>query len=66
MTHRAFFNPLEKVFRFYTGLYLAIILFQGVGLLMYVVNVWPRVRLTTSTGVTLFIFLAVVLGLVRA
>jgi len=27
MTHNAFFNPLEKVFRFYAGLYLAIILF---------------------------------------
>jgi len=66
MTHHAFFNPLEKVFRFYAGLYLAIILFQIVGLLMYVVNVWPRVRLTTSTGVTALISLAVVLGLVRA
>ena len=33
MTHHAFFNPLEKAFRFYAGLYLAIILFQGVGLL---------------------------------
>ena len=66
MTHHAFFNPLEKVFRFYAGLYLAIILFQGVGLLMYIVNVWPRVRLTTSTGITVLISLAVVLGLARA
>ncbi len=39
MTHHAFFNPLEKAFRFYAGLYLAIILFQGVGLVIYVVNV---------------------------
>ena len=66
MTHHAFFNPLEKAFRFYAGLYLAIILFQGVGLLMYIVNVWPRVRLTISTGVTVLISLAVVLGLVAS
>jgi hypothetical protein len=66
MTHHAFFNPLEKAFRFYAGLYLAIILFQSVGLLMYVINVWPRVRPTISTGVTLFISLALILGLARA
>ena len=66
MTHHSFLNPLEKALRFYAGLYLAVILFQVVGLLMYVVNVWPRVRMTISTGVTLFVCAAVLLGFLRA
>ncbi|MFQ5702744.1 MAG: hypothetical protein ACE5HT_01850 [Gemmatimonadales bacterium] len=33
---------------------------------MYFINVWPRVRDTLSTGVTLFVGMAVVLGFVRS
>ena len=66
MMHYTFFNPLEKALRFYAGLYLAVILFQLVGLLMYLVNVWPSVRGTTSTGATALLCLALVLGFLRA
>lgn len=66
MTYHSFLKPLEKALRFYAGLYLAVILFQVIGLLMYVVNVWPQVRITVSTGITLFVCAAVVLGFLRA
>lgn len=66
MIHPSFLNPLGKALRFYAGLALAIFLLQLVGLLMYFLNVWPRVRDTLSTGVTLFVALAVVLVLVRS
>ncbi len=52
MTHHPFLNPLEKALKIYAGLALAIVLFQGLGLLMYLVNVWPTARLTGPGGAT--------------
>jgi hypothetical protein len=66
MLHHNLFNPLGKVLRFYAGFALTIFLLQLVGLLMYFINVWPQVRDALSTGVTLFVGLAVVLVLVRS
>jgi hypothetical protein len=66
MPHQPFLKPLEKAFRCYTGLYLAIIVFQIVGLVMYAVNVWPGVRDTMSAAVAMFIYLAVILGFTRS
>jgi hypothetical protein len=66
MIHHNFLNPLGKALRFYAGFALTIFLLQLVGLLMYFIYIWPRVRDTLSTGVTLFVGLAVVLVLVRS
>ncbi len=66
MTHDRILNPLEKALRFYAVFALAVMLFQGLGLGMYLVNVWPGVRSTFSTSVTTFVGLAVVLGFTRS
>ena len=66
MSQLGFFNPLEKALRFYAGLALAVILFQCVGLVMYLFNVWPEVRLTTSRETAWLAGLAVLMGLVRS
>ena len=41
MNDNRIIRPMEKAFRFYAVLALAIVIFQGIGLLMYLVNVWP-------------------------
>jgi hypothetical protein len=66
MIHQSFLNPLGKALRFYAGIALTVLLFQLVGLLMYTNSVWPGVRDSMSTGVTLFIVLAIVLLLGRS
>lgn len=66
MIHYNFLNPLRKALRFYAGFALTVFLLQLVGLLMYFINIWPQVSDTLSTGVTLFVGLAVVLVLVRS
>ena len=66
MIHHAFFNPLEKALRFYAVTALAIMLFQCLGLTMYMVNVWPRNSENFSPPMTLLIASAVVLGMVRS
>jgi len=66
MTHHPFLNPLEKALKVYAGLALGIVLFQGLGLLMYVINVWPSVRETLPTATVALIGGAVVLGFLRS
>jgi hypothetical protein len=66
MKHHAFLVPLEKALRAYAVLAVVIILFQGVGLLMYLSNVWPRLSLSTSTTTALLVLAAVLLGLLRS
>ena len=72
MDHNRIIRPLEKALRFYAVLALAIVIFQGVGLLMYAVNVWPNVRAEGLSGdpmrnwmAALLIF-AVVMGFSRS
>ncbi len=66
MIHHSFLNPLEKTLRFFAGLALATVLFQIVGLLMYIANVWPSLRGTVYQAQIVLICIAVVLGLVRS
>lgn len=64
--HPSFLNPLERALRFYAVFATALILFQGLGLGMYLVNEWPKARATVSSEVTALVGLAVVLGLTRS
>lgn len=66
MIHHTFFNPLEKALRFYAVLALAIVLFQCLGVLMYLVNVWPTLSMTVSGATTFVAATAVALGIVRS
>jgi hypothetical protein len=66
MFHKKFLKVLAKAFQFYVGLALTVFLFQLVGVIMYVINVWPGVRGNLSAGVTGFVSLAVVLILIRS
>jgi lysylphosphatidylglycerol synthetase-like protein (DUF2156 family) len=72
MDHNRITEPLAKALRFYAVLALGIVIFQATGLLMYLVNVWPSVRLTSyegepiSTGVTIILFAAVIMGFARS
>lgn len=66
MIHHPFFNPLEKALRFYAALYLAIVVFQLVGLVMYAVNVWPEAQNTMWSGMVYFLPLALFLGFARS
>jgi hypothetical protein len=72
MDHRRILQPLEKALRFYTVLALAIVIFQGVGLLMYAVNVWPTMRAEGLSGepipdgVAAVLMVAVVMGFTRS
>jgi hypothetical protein len=72
MDHNRITGPLGKALRFYAVFALALAIFQGTGLLMYLVNVWPRFSQTgadggpISTGMTTVLFLAVVMGFARS
>jgi hypothetical protein len=72
MDHIRITRPLAKALRFYAVLAAAIVVFQAIGLLMYLVNVWPMARLTAaggqplSTSVTAVLFLAVLVGIFRS
>jgi hypothetical protein len=72
MNHNRITEPLAKALRFYAVLAAAIVIFQGIGLLMYLVNVWPSARLASpsgepiSTGITAVLFAAVVMGFARS
>lgn len=72
MDHNRITKPVAKALRFYAVLATAIVAFQALGLLMYLVNVWPTARLTgtggepISTGVTVVLFAAVLMGFFRS
>jgi lysylphosphatidylglycerol synthetase-like protein (DUF2156 family) len=72
MEHSRITEPLSKALRFYAVLATAIVIFQAVGLLMYLVNVWPTARLMgpsgapISSGVALTLLVAVVMGFTRS
>lgn len=59
-------QPLQTALRFYAVLALAIVLFQGTGLVMYLVNVWPSYRSEVSQGVALLLFVSVIIGFARS
>ena len=72
MSDNTMIRPLEKAFRFYAVLSLAVVLFQLLGMAMYLANVWPSLRLTGASGgpiapgTVAVTALAVVMGLVRS
>lgn len=72
MNHSRITEPMAKALRFYAVLAIAIVIFQGIGLLMYLVNVWPTARLTASDGepissaLTAVLLVAVVMGFARS
>lgn len=66
MIHHNIFNLLGKTLRVYAGIALAILLLQLVGVLMYFFSVWPQVRDTLSTEITILVGLGFVLVLVRS
>jgi len=72
MNQQNILQPLAKALRFYSVLALAIVLFQGVGLLMYLVNVWPSLGFSSpdggpvSDGVMVLLVVAVVMGFSRS
>lgn len=72
MDHNRITGPLAKALRFYAVLATGIVIFQTIGLLMYLVNVWPMARLMgpggepISTGVTVVLGAAVLMGFVRS
>ena len=65
-------RPLEKALRFYAVLTLGIVIFQGLGLLMYSINVWPTVRAEGLSGdpiqtwTAVLLISAVVMGFSRS
>ncbi len=50
MNHQRMIQPVEKALRFYAVFAFAIVAFQGIGLLMYLVNVWPSMRPAGPSG----------------
>ncbi len=72
MSHNKILRPLEKAFRIYAVLTLILVLFQLVGLMMYLIKVWPHLFTAPSSGVpmsgtlTFIVCLAVVAGFFRS
>jgi hypothetical protein len=66
MTQNSLLAKLEKGLKLLAGLALALILFQGLGVLIYVITVWPQMSATTSTGITILASVAVTAALVRS
>ena len=66
MSQSKVFAKLEKGFRFLSMLQLALILFQGTGVLTYLLTVWPGMRDAPSTGITALAVGAVAAGLARS
>jgi hypothetical protein len=72
MNHSRITQPLAKALRFYAVLAVTIVIFQAIGLLMYLINVWPTARLMgpggepISTAVTALLFVAVIMGFTRS
>ena len=66
MNQNSRFTKLEKGLRFLSGLALALLLFQGVGVLTYLLTVWPHMTGGPSTGIVVLGIVAVTAGLCRS
>lgn len=66
MNRNSLLARMEKGLRLLAGLALALILFQGLGLLIYILTVWPRMSGVPSTGITILVTGAVAAALVRS
>jgi hypothetical protein len=50
MNHNRIFRPLEKALRLFAVLAAVVVVFQAVGLLMYLENVWPQMQASPPSG----------------
>ena len=66
MNRNSVLTRLEKGLRFLSGLALALLVFQVIGVLMYVLTAWPEMTAVPSTGITLVGIAAVAAGLSRS
>jgi hypothetical protein len=66
MNQNSLFARLEKGLRLLAGVALALMLFQSVGVLTYILTVWPRMSGAPSTGITVLGLAAVTAGLGRS
>jgi hypothetical protein len=66
MNQVSLLTKLEKGLRLLSGFAVALALFQGLGVLTYVLNVWPQMRQGASTGITLLVVVAVAAALARS
>ena len=66
MVNKNLLNLLRKALRFYTGFALSVLLLQLSGLLIYFIKVWPGLQNTLSSGIILYVAIAVFLVLVRS
>ena len=66
MNKNSLLARLERGLRFLAGLALALIVFQGIGVLMYILTVWPQKSGAVPTGITILGAAAVTAGLARS
>lgn len=66
MNRNSVLTRLEKGLRFLSGLALALLVFQVIGVLMYILTAWPEMTVVPSTGITLVGIAAVAAGLSRS
>jgi hypothetical protein len=66
MNRNSLLTKLEKGLRFLSGLALALLVFQGIGVLMYILTAWPKMTVVPSTGITVVGIAAVAAGLSRS
>ena len=66
MSNPSISRPLQTALRFYAFLFAAIVVFQGTGLVMYLINVWPAYRSEVSRGVARLLVAAVAVGFARS
>jgi len=66
MNYNPLFVKLERGLRLLAGLALALMLFQVLGVLIYILTVWPQMNTVPTSAVTVLVSAAVVAGLSRS
>lgn len=66
MSYHSLLARLEKGLRILSGLALALLLFQGLGVLMYVLTAWPEMSDRPSNGIIILVCVAVTAALLRS
>lgn len=66
MNESSLFTKLEKGLRLLSGLALALALFQGIGVLTYVLCAWPSIQRVPSTEITVLVSTAVTAAVARS
>jgi hypothetical protein len=66
MDKNSLLNKLEMGLRFFSGLVLTLLVFQGIGVLTYALTVWPKMGNVPSIEITVLCIAAVTAGLSRS